>query len=35
MNAELIQKITQYVECYIGDFHSARIAKLQNLDLHS
>ena len=35
MNSDLIKKIAQYVECYIGDFHSARIAKLQNLDLHS
>ncbi|MBR4356635.1 MAG: hypothetical protein IKQ00_01820 [Butyrivibrio sp.] len=33
MNADLINKISQYVECNIGEFHTARIAKLQNLDL--
>lgn len=33
MNIELINKIARYVEANIGEFHSARIAKLQNLDL--
>lgn len=33
MNSDLIIKITKYVESCIGDFHSARIAKLKSLDL--
>ena len=33
MNTDLIQKITRYVESNISEFHTARIAKLKNLDL--
>ena len=33
MNQELIQKITQYVEDNIADFHKARIEKLQKINL--
>lgn len=33
MNQELIQNISNYVEKNIGEFHSARIAKLQQINL--
>lgn len=33
MNIDLIDKITKYVESHISEFHAARIAKLQNLNL--
>lgn len=33
MNKELLDKITKFVETNISEFHAARIAKLQTLNL--
>ena len=33
MNKELLSDISKYVENHIGEFHAARIAKLQNMNL--
>lgn len=33
MNTELVYKISNYVENHIGDFHAARIQKLQTINL--
>ena len=33
MNQELINKISDYVEKNVGEFHAARIAKLQKINL--
>lgn len=33
MNAELVKKVTEYVEEHIGEFHASRIAKLQSINL--
>ena len=33
MNTELIQKVREYVEEHIGEFHASRIAKLQAINL--
>lgn len=33
MNQQLLNDISKYVEDHIGEFHAARIAKLQNMNL--
>lgn len=33
MNQQLLNDISKYVETHIGEFHAARIAKLQNMNL--
>lgn len=33
MNQQLLNDISRYVEDHIGEFHAARIAKLQNMNL--
>lgn len=33
MNQQLLNDISKYVENHIGEFHAARIAKLQNMNL--
>lgn len=33
MNQQLLNNISKYVETHIGEFHAARIAKLQNMNL--
>lgn len=33
MNSQLLNDISKYVEEHIGEFHAARIAKLQNMNL--